>query len=69
MPTATETPKASQATRQEKDSLGYKDVPAEVYYGIQTLRGKENFPKGKLPHFRPDRRADDAGANPGLRLD
>lgn len=44
MPTATETPKANQATRQEKDSLGYKDVPADVYYGIQTLRGKENFP-------------------------
>ncbi len=35
---------ASPATRQEKDSLGYKDVPADVYYGIQTLRGKENFP-------------------------
>jgi aspartate ammonia-lyase len=34
----------SQVTRQEKDSLGYKEVPAEVYYGIQTLRGKENFP-------------------------
>ncbi|MEM0951164.1 MAG: aspartate ammonia-lyase [Cyanobacteria bacterium P01_H01_bin.74] len=30
--------------RQEKDSLGTKDVPADVYYGIQTLRGKENFP-------------------------
>jgi aspartate ammonia-lyase len=34
----------SPATRREKDSLGYKDVPADVYYGIQTLRGKENFP-------------------------
>jgi aspartate ammonia-lyase len=34
----------AQATRQEKDSLGYKDVPADVYYGIQTLRGLENFP-------------------------
>src|SRR6478672_4844791 len=42
MPSATET--TNQATRQEKDSLGYKDVPADVYYGIQTLRGKENFP-------------------------
>lgn len=30
--------------RQEKDSLGYRDVPAEAYYGIQALRGSENFP-------------------------
>ena len=32
------------ATRQEKDSLGYKDVPADVYYGIQTARAVENYP-------------------------
>lgn len=32
------------ATRQEKDSLGYKDVPAEAYYGIQTTRAIENYP-------------------------
>ena len=31
-------------TRIEKDSLGQKDVPAKVYYGIQTLRAVENFP-------------------------
>jgi len=31
-------------TRSEKDSLGYKDVPAEAYYGIQTARAVENFP-------------------------
>lgn len=31
-------------TRSEKDSLGTKDVPAEAYFGIQTLRGYENFP-------------------------
>ncbi len=43
MATATE-PQASQATRTEKDSLGTKEVPANVYWGIQTLRGKENFP-------------------------
>ena len=30
-------------TRKEKDLLGYRDVPKEVYYGIQTLRGLENF--------------------------
>lgn len=44
MPIATEPSQSGQATRQEKDSLGFKDVPATVYYGIQTLRGKENFP-------------------------
>lgn len=44
MATATDAGQSVQATRQEKDSLGYKDVPANVYYGIQTLRGKENFP-------------------------
>lgn len=32
------------ATRQEKDSLGVKDVPYAAYYGIHALRGKENFP-------------------------
>ncbi|MEC9488425.1 MAG: aspartate ammonia-lyase [Halanaerobium sp.] len=30
--------------RTESDSLGNKDVPAEAYYGIQTLRASENFP-------------------------
>lgn len=30
--------------RQEKDSLGVRDVPAEAYYGVQALRGCENFP-------------------------
>lgn len=29
--------------RIEKDSLGEKKMPSEVYYGIYTLRGKENF--------------------------
>jgi len=28
----------------EKDSLGEKKVPIDVYYGIQTLRAVENFP-------------------------
>jgi aspartate ammonia-lyase len=32
------------ATRQEKDSLGLKDIPADVYYGIQTARAVENYP-------------------------
>lgn len=29
--------------RIEKDSLGTKDVPENVYYGVQTLRAAENF--------------------------
>ena len=32
------------STRMEKDSLGDKDIPADVYYGIQTARAVENFP-------------------------
>ncbi|MFZ5947519.1 MAG: aspartate ammonia-lyase [Stygiobacter sp.] len=30
-------------TRKEHDLLGEREVPSEVYYGIQTLRGLENF--------------------------
>ncbi|WP_282155212.1 aspartate ammonia-lyase [Cytobacillus gottheilii] len=30
--------------RIEKDFLGEKEVPAEAYYGVQTLRAVENFP-------------------------
>ncbi len=30
--------------RIEKDSMGEKQIPADVYYGIQTLRATENFP-------------------------
>lgn len=29
--------------RIEMDSIGTKDVPEHVYYGIQTLRAFENF--------------------------
>src|SRR5690349_7355632 len=32
------------ATRTEKDSLGTKEIPANVYYGIQTTRAVENYP-------------------------
>src|SRR5262245_24129845 len=32
------------ATRQEKDSIGLKDVPANAYYGVQTARAVENYP-------------------------
>jgi aspartate ammonia-lyase len=31
------------ATRIEKDFLGQKELPDDAYYGVQTLRGKENF--------------------------
>ena len=30
--------------RTEKDSLGTREIPAEVYYGIQTARAVENYP-------------------------
>ena len=29
--------------RTEKDFLGEKQIPQDAYYGVQTLRGKENF--------------------------
>jgi aspartate ammonia-lyase len=31
-------------TRTEKDSLGTREIPARVYYGIQTARAVENYP-------------------------
>lgn len=30
-------------TRMESDSIGAKKVPADAYYGVQSLRAKENF--------------------------
>src|SRR6185312_13765559 len=30
--------------RIEHDFLGDREVPADAYYGVQTLRGAENFP-------------------------
>lgn len=35
---------ASSGFRVEHDFIGEKEVPATAYYGVQTLRGKENFP-------------------------
>jgi len=32
------------APRIERDSLGAREVPGDVYWGIQTLRARENFP-------------------------
>ena len=34
----------NQNYRTEQDSMGSKQIPADVYYGIQTLRARENFP-------------------------
>src|SRR5215831_13299423 len=36
--------RAPGSTRTEKDSLGIKEIPAHVYYGIQTERAVENYP-------------------------
>lgn len=37
--------------RIEKDLLGESEVPIDAYYGIQTMRAKENFPiTGYPPH-------------------
>ncbi|MCI7790420.1 MAG: aspartate ammonia-lyase, partial [Lachnospiraceae bacterium] len=30
-------------TRLEADSIGTLEVPEEAYYGVQSLRAKENF--------------------------
>ncbi|MBU9889871.1 MAG: aspartate ammonia-lyase [Candidatus Omnitrophica bacterium] len=35
-------------TRIERDSLGERPVPAEAYYGIETVRAVENFPVSGL---------------------
>src|SRR5580704_1149991 len=41
------------ATRCEHDLLGEREVPAEAYWGIHTLRAVENFPITGIPigHF------------------
>lgn len=37
--------------RLETDSIGQKEVPVDAYYGVQSLRGAENFPiSGKTVH-------------------
>ena len=42
-------------TRIEKDLLGQREVPHEVYYGIQTMRGIENFTvSGVTLNFFPE---------------
>jgi aspartate ammonia-lyase len=41
-------------TRTERDSLGPREIPADAYWGVQTLRAMENFPVSGLslsPHL------------------
>src|SRR6187455_3755288 len=45
----------AQQTRAEKDLLGEKQIPADAYYGVQTLRALENFQiSGVKTNFYPD---------------
>jgi aspartate ammonia-lyase len=41
------------SVRREHDSLGERDVPNHLYYGVQTIRAKENFPFSgvRLSHY------------------
>lgn len=42
-------------TRTEKDLLGEKQIPADAYYGVQTMRALENFQvSGVKTNFYPD---------------
>ena len=34
----------TKAMRLESDSIGTKELPVDVYYGVQSLRALENFP-------------------------
>ncbi|KOS53720.1 aspartate ammonia-lyase [Rhodococcus rhodochrous] len=36
-------------TRTEYDLLGYRELPGDVYWGIHTLRARENFPIAGTP--------------------
>ena len=40
--------------RQESDLLGTKDIPKDALYGVQSLRGFENFHISGIPmnHFK-----------------
>jgi aspartate ammonia-lyase len=55
-PRATQPDKGpGQAFRVEKDFLGDKRIPADAYYGVQTMRGKENFHITGIPmSLEPD---------------
>ena len=38
----------TEETRVESDLLGSREIPAKALYGVQTLRGLENFPISKF---------------------
>src|SRR5579884_984006 len=40
-------------TRIERDSMGPGEVPADAYYGGQTMRAVQNFPISDLRFTRP----------------
>ena len=40
------------AVRIEHDLLGDREVPADAYYGVHTVRGVENFPISGVPISR-----------------
>ena len=49
-------PSIDRRTRTEKDLLGFREIPADAYWGIHTLRAIENFaitgvPIGRLPNL------------------
>ena len=40
--------KLTEETRVESDLIGAREIPASALYGVQTLRGIENFPISKF---------------------
>ncbi|MEU1147777.1 aspartate ammonia-lyase [Streptomyces sp. NPDC005863] len=48
-PTPTPAPASTAAVRREHDLLGDRDVPADAYWGIHSLRATENFPITGIP--------------------
>ncbi|HSH48442.1 MAG TPA: aspartate ammonia-lyase [Halomonas sp.] len=50
-----EVSKSSEKSREESDLLGDRNVPADAYYGIQTMRAMENFRLTDVPlsHYPP----------------
>nr|WP_244623279.1 hypothetical protein [Bradyrhizobium sp. MOS001] len=43
-------------SRTEQDFLGQREIADDIYYGVQTIRGKENFhitgiPMNQEPYF------------------
>ncbi len=42
----------SQEYRIERDSIGTREVPTDAYYGVQSLRARENFHITGMPMHR-----------------